>query len=124
MQKVLEEHLLCSEKGIRFVLPLYKSKNVIIGRSLIARDFFASFAFVDDHEAAFPILIEGDGLQEPCTLRQSVPRTIAVDVLGIEALRTVVAVGALAQGLNKRRALLAGEGFFARDEGHMYCAKM
>lgn len=71
-----------------------------------------------DHPALFAALIERNGRHEATAHGSPVTGTLGINVLAEQTPRTVIAITALPQGLNRIATVFAEEGFLAGDEGH------
>ena len=90
--------------------------QLVIRRRFVAADLPAFLTLVNEHESLLPILIKSNRLHEASTTRGTIPRTLRINMLGMEALEAVIAIRSLPERLHEKSAVCAGERFFARNE--------
>ena len=100
----------------RLIQPSHKREKIIVWRYFIDDLFPAALASMEDHVALVLAVIDPDRHHETATFRESIPGKIPIEVLGREAVRTMIARRAIGMERDVTTARLAHERLIAHDK--------
>lgn len=96
----------------------HECAHIVIWRTLIGNAFAAGKATMEEHPALAGARFQSCWLHECAARRETVPRAVAVHVLGEEAVWAVVPVAASLKRGHGTATVLTGERLLASDERH------